>query len=70
MEAGLLWIMESSGSQYLSEWGGIISELHHRRRNLGKKFAPALGKEYVDIISAGMHRTSSSSISDVEFHIY
>ena len=70
LEAGLLWSMESSGSQDFSEWGGIISELHHRRRNLRKKFAPVIGKGYVDIISAGMHRTSSSSISDVEFHVY
>ena len=69
LEDGLLWSMESSGSQDLSEWGGIISELHHRRRNLRKKFTASLGKEYVDIISTGMHMTSSSSICDVEFHI-
>ena len=70
LEAGLLWQMKATEIQDLSARGGIISELRHRRENSRRKFTPAIGKDYVDILRAWIRRTCTSFISNAEPHVY
>ena len=45
LESGLLQQMEDEYCRGLKMWGGIMSELHHRRKNLLKISTPRIGKD-------------------------